>query len=81
VKLALLEGLKGEEKEDLKNYLQNNKKVFDILYKIVYNMYRETEKRSYDYDSPSWPYLQAHVNGAKESLEKVLSVLQIEEKP
>jgi len=36
---------------------------------------------SYDYDNPSWAFKQAHVNGQKEMLEKIISLCTIEERP
>lgn len=68
---------KGEDRENLKNYIQSNKKLLDILNGIVYNMYREAENSVYDYESASWAYKQAHANGAKEALSKVMRLLEV----
>jgi hypothetical protein len=74
---AWLNGTKDQERENLKNYIISNKKMLDILNKILYNMYREVENSSYDYDSPSWAHKQAHINGVKETLNKIMKLCEV----
>lgn len=80
MKTVWLEGVKGQEREDLKLFIANNKKVLDILVKMMYNMYRESENSSVkDYDSPSWAFKQAHLNGQKETLKTLISICELGE--
>lgn len=69
---------KGEEKENFKQNLLNSKIVLDKLLEIVYNMDKEREEVSFnDYDSPSWSHKQAHTNGYREALRRVIEVIDI----
>lgn len=80
MKTIWFEGVKGQEREDLKLFITNNKKVLDILVKMLYNMYREAENSSVsDYDSSSWAYRQADLNGEKRTLKKLISICDISE--
>lgn len=80
MKTIWLEGVKGQEREDLKLFITNNKKVLDILVKMMYNMYRESENSSIsDYDSSSWAYRQADLNGEKRVLKRLISICDISE--
>lgn len=81
MKEAWLSGLKGQEREDFKQFVLNSKIVLDKLNKIVYNMYKGQELvTSADYDSPSWSHKQAHTNGYREALTKVLDLLDLNPK-
>ena len=77
MKTVWLDQTKGEERENLKNYILSNKKLLDILTKICYNIYREVEKESFNYDSASWAYKQAHINGQKEMLSKIIDLCNV----
>lgn len=74
---VLLGTTKGEERENLKNYILANKKLLDILDEILYNMYRDTESAAFNYDTPSWPYQQAHLNGKKEVILNMRKILNV----
>lgn len=78
MKSVWLGSLKDEERENRRNYIQSNKKLLDILSEILYNMYREAEKKSFDYDIASWAYHQAHINGEKEVLLRLLDICDLE---
>lgn len=79
MKTALFQGLSKEEAEEFKEYLLNSKKVLDKLRKMLYNMYREAEKTSLnDYDSASWAYKQAHLNGKKEVIRHLISLVTLD---
>ena len=71
--------LRGEERENFKLSILSSKIVLDKLTEIVYNMYRKEESVvSTDYDSPSWSHKQAHTNGKREALLKILELIKIE---
>ena len=79
MKMALLQGLQGKEREEFKEYLLNNKKLLDKLIKMLYNMYRDVENvSSNDYDSASWAFKQAHLNGKKEVIRNLISLLTLD---
>jgi hypothetical protein len=78
VKTIWLEGLRDQEREERKVLIKGSKKTLDILSKICYNMYREAEESSLaDYDSPSWAYRQAHINGLKEAYGKIKEIVTL----
>lgn len=78
MKTVWLEGLKDKDREERKVLIRGSKKTLDILSKICYNMYREAENSSIsDYDSPSWAYRQAHINGLKEAYNKIQEVVTL----
>lgn len=79
MKSAWLGSLKDQEREDLKLYISSNKKLLDILVGMLYNMYRDAEKESFDYESASWAFKQAHLNGKKETLLKLIDICKLEE--
>jgi len=75
MKTAWLDGTTGEEREKLKEYIAGNKKVLDILVKMLYNRRTEAEKVSIsDYDCPSWVAKQAHLNGRKEAFDEIIKL-------
>lgn len=78
--VQLLNGTKGEERAKLKEYIAGNKKLLDILYKVVYNKFKDTEKVSLtDYENSAWPYRQAHLNGKKEAFTELLNLLDMKQ--
>lgn len=64
-----------EEKKYIIDKLKNNVLLFEQLVTILNSRRRELTKESYDYDNPSWAYKQAHVNGYKECLDWIESLL------
>lgn len=67
-----------DEKDNLENYILNDKIILDKLVKIVYNISRGVENPSLkDYDTPSWVAKQAHMNGMSEAYRKILSIIEI----
>ncbi len=77
MKAVWLGNTTGEERENLKEYILHNKKVLDILSEILYNMYRDTEKQEFNYDTPSWAYQQAHLNGKKQTIKQILEICKL----
>lgn len=75
-----LGNLKGEDRDNFKSQILNSKIVLDKLQEIVYNMYTEVRTvNAIDYDCPSWSHKQAHTNGACETLEKILKLLDFKD--
>lgn len=72
-----LGNLKGQEREDFRLLLINNKKILDKLHEIVYNIVREAETVTYDYDCPAWSHKQAHTNGKLELAKQILKLCEI----
>lgn len=81
VKTEWLRGLSPQEQDRFKNNVLSSKIVLDKLIEICYNIHKSLDKVSYDYDSPAWAYKQAHVNGQKEMLEKIISLCTLTERP
>lgn len=72
-------GLTSKEVEEMKTILLSDKKVLDILSKILYNMSTKEEKvTSVDYDSPSWSHKQAHKNGYREAILSIARMVNLD---
>lgn len=67
-------GLKAEEKKLFEELLGTNNKVLDRLSEICYNMVRESENLSNDYDSPNWALRQADSVGYKRALSRIIKL-------
>ena len=67
-------GLEPKDKEILEEILQHNNKVLDRVREMCYNMIKESENRSNDYDSPNWALRQADSVGFRRGLEKVIQL-------
>lgn len=73
-----LQGLKGEERQKLKVFIENNQKILDILTEIVYNRVKEHESVALrDYDNLSWSHKQAHLNGELDALKWVIKLCDV----
>lgn len=81
IKTEWLKGLSLSDAEKFKNYILSSKIVLDKLIEVCYNIHKSVDKESYDYSDPSWAYKQAHINGQKEMLEKIISLCTIQERP
>lgn len=65
-----------EEKEELKQYLGNSTRLFDLLKNMIQKRYdAEAGVKDTDYDSPAWSHKQAHRNGKLTALEEVYKLL------
>lgn len=61
-----------EDKEELKQYLLNSSRLFDLLKDMLQRRYdQEWGARLVDYDSASWSHKQAHKNGRMDALEEI----------
>lgn len=76
---AWLAGLEGEEKERFAQYLAGNNKVLDKLSEICYNMIRNTEIDSSDYNNPNWALSQADKIGYRRALKSIIKLCTISE--
>jgi hypothetical protein len=71
--------LKNEkERTNFKEFVMSSSIVLDRLKEIVYNVIKESEIKTSDYNSPSWAYLQAHQNGRREALEEIIKLITLE---
>lgn len=76
-----LEWLKDSPNPDnMKKSVISSKLVLDKLIEVCYNIKKSLDIESYDYDNPSWSHKQAHINGQKQMLEKIVSLCTIEER-
>lgn len=65
-----------EEKEELRQYLHNSKRLVDALKSMIQRRYdQEWGSKIIDYDSPSWSHKQAHKNGRINALEDIYKLL------
>ena len=65
-----------EEREELKSYLLNSRRLFDLLKNMIQRRYdQESGSKVIDYDSPSWSHKQAHKNGRADAYEEIYKLL------
>ena len=65
-----------EEKEELRQYLLNSRRLFDLLKQMIQRRYDgEWGAKVVDYDSPSWSHKQAHKNGRLDAYEEIYKLL------
>lgn len=65
-----------EEKEELRQYLYNSTRLFDLLREMIQRRYdQEWGAKVVDYDSPSWSHKQAHKNGRINAFEDIYKLL------
>ncbi len=67
-------GLSKEDKESLERALGNSL-LATKLKEILVMWEREIPVTKGDYDSPAWPYRQAHLNGMSEILTRLNTIL------
>jgi len=77
VQIRWFNNLPKQDQDKFKQEVLNSKKVLDKLLEIVYNM--RVESRTNDYDSPSWAFKQADMNGYNRALEEIATLIKIEE--
>lgn len=65
-----------EDKEELRQYLYNSTRLFDLLRDMLQRRYdQEWGAKVIDYDSPSWSHKQAHKNGRINAFEEIYKLL------
>jgi len=70
-----------EEREEIRNLVFSNEKVLDKLSEMLYNMQESKEVTVLDdYDTPSWSHKQAHLNGEKAMLRRIIDIVTIKER-
>lgn len=67
-------GLNPEDKKRLEQTLSNSL-IMEKLREIILSFERELPVSKKDYDNPSWPYYQAHLNGMTEYHTRIKSLL------
>ena len=64
------------KKEDFEKYVRNCKTVLERLFDILDEEEKSLLKvKVVDYESPSWAFRQAHLNGKMELLRQIKSIL------
>lgn len=71
-------GKNPAEQAELRSLFNNSEKILDLLSDLCYNSIIELESAriNSDYDSPSWAFKQAHLNGKIEALKEVRLLLK-----
>lgn len=65
-----------EDKEELRQYLQNSSRLFDLLKNMIQRRYdQEWGAKVADYDSASWSHKQAHKNGRSDAFEEIYKLI------
>jgi len=73
-------GLDEQERLDAKQNIKNAKKTLDIVSNLVYNIYVDSlSVGKSDYNSPSWAYEKAYLEGQQAAYEKLLGILDTAE--
>lgn len=71
-----LQGLKDQDRANEIEYLRNCSTLFDKLRGMIQRRYDAAlATKDTDYDSASWAYKQAHLNGKLEALEELYKLL------
>jgi hypothetical protein len=60
-----------EEREDMKSYILNNRKLFDELEHILTREERSIERGEVDYADSTWAFKTAHYNGMREMISRI----------
>jgi hypothetical protein len=65
-----------EEKEELRQFLGNSNRLFDLLKNMIQKRYdAEVGVKDTDYDTAAWSHKQAHRNGRLAAFEEVYKLL------
>lgn len=74
-------GLKGEERDKMKELVLSNTILLDKLREMLYNIQVSKESTVLaDYDTPSWSHKQAHRNGQLDIIRQFDKLLTISER-
>ena len=69
-----------EKKESFEAYLQNNQRLLNRLLEILQEKEKSLEANDLylaAYDTPSWAYKQAHINGRRAVLNEIKQLITI----
>ena len=64
-----------QDRDEFKEYLLNCRRLFNELDNILAKEETSLARSEIDYDCPSWSHKQAHINGARETLAKIRSLI------
>lgn len=64
-----------EERAELKEYLSRCTRLFDELRTILDREEYSIARAESDYETPSWAYKQAHMNGMREMLSRIRTLI------
>ena len=73
-----IKGLKGDEKERRKKEVLSYRTAFDDLKDILENL--QEDVGTPDYESPSWAFKQADVNGYNRAIKSIIRLINIKDK-
>lgn len=66
------------DKDARRKEVESYRNAFEALEEILHKEF--VDAPTPDYDSPSWAYKQADINGANRMLRRVLSIIDLSEK-
>ena len=70
-----------DDQEKFKKTVLGSKIVLDKAIEICYTLSKVGEdSKLVDYDSPSWAYRQADLNGYRRALKEIITVLTVDDK-
>ena len=81
ISVDLVRGLSGEEKDQYKLYLANNKALLDRIVALLKEDLKSSEKAMRDrgaYDKATWPYYHASLLGEQRVLAKFIGILTLD---
>ena len=61
----------SEEAEELKSYLANSSRIFDLLKQIIGRRYQHIKEQQINVDRPNWQERQLHYNGYLQALRDI----------
>lgn len=65
------------DKEERQKEIRGYKNAFDEAIEVLEEL--KEEMSLVDYDSPSWAYKQADINGANRKLQQIIDILNLKE--
>lgn len=63
-----------DEKDSFESYIKNNQRLLDRLKEIISQKQMTLMAKEFNinsYETPSWPCVQAHINGRMEAFEEI----------
>ena len=64
-----------EEREAMKAYVLNNRRLFDELAHILMKEENSIERGEADYSDATWAYKAAHYNGMREMISRIRKLI------
>jgi hypothetical protein len=72
-------GLSNPDRMILTGLLESNNKVLDKLVEICYNMIKDSELDSSDFETPNWALRQADKVGYRRALKQVIMLCTVKD--